>query len=296
MQTINLRYYQSIREALSRCGYTTLPGNCVTLSHMETDDNDISFIEGAPIEKDWGWWSYFLQRYYYGSPEELPNWNAASAAVAGAIDLKPGMRVLDLGSGCGEMAMQLAMRGADALGVEQSEPLVEYCREQAAARGVTAQFAAADMFAYQPDGLFDAVISLNTSFGYGTDQQNRDLVAAIGRWLRPGGVFYCDLVSADRAEAFGCWNDEVAGGRFIVDNSYDAEAHIMTSYPTWVAPDNKTIYIAESPEVVRLYTRSAMEKMMRDAGMTPRRLDKAMGRRFKQTDDQMLTTWIARRE
>jgi SAM-dependent methyltransferase len=263
---------------------------------MINEENDISYIEGTPIEKDWGWWSYFLQRNYYGSAEEMPGWNDASASIARALDLRPGMRLLDLGSGCGEMVLQLALRGADATGIEQSEPLVEYCREQAAARGVHATFIPADMFSFEPDGMFDAVISLNTSFGYGTDEQNRELIARVGRWLRPGGVFYLDLISADHAEAFGCWSDEVAGGRFIVDNSYDPEGHIMTSHPTWVAPDNSTIYIAESPEVVRLYTRAEIEGMMRAAHMTPKRLDRAMGRNFRQTEDQMLTTWIARKE
>lgn len=262
---------------------------------MATEDDDISFIEGEQIEKDWGWWSNFLQREYYGSPAEQPAWIAAAAAVAREIDLRAGARVLDLGSGCGEMILQLAMRGADATGVERSEPLVEYCRQEAASRGVRATFIAADMFTFQPQEKFDAVLSLNTSFGYGSDQENRELIERIGSWLKPGGIFYCDLISADHAEAFGCWNDEVAGGRFIVDNSYDPEERIMTSYPTWVSPDGATIYLAPTPEIVRLYTRQQMEEMMRGADMEPKRLMRAMGRSFRQDEPQMLTTWSARK-
>ncbi|MDB5033702.1 MAG: ubiG 2 [Chlorobi bacterium] len=263
---------------------------------MSETDNDISFIHGEPIEKDWNWWSYFLQRRYYGAPEELANWRATTADIARAIELKPGMRVLDLGSGCGELSIQLALRGADVLGLELSEPLVESCVELAREREVKVTFVAADMFTFEPEGSFDAILSLNTSFGYGTDQQNRDLIGRVGRWLKPGGIFYCDLISSDRAEAFGCWNDTVAGGQFVVDNSYDTDQHIMTSYPTWIAPDNKTIYTAEVPEIVRLYSRADMEDLMRNAGMTPQRQERAMGRRFRQTDEQMLTTWIARRD
>ncbi|MEP7218834.1 MAG: class I SAM-dependent methyltransferase, partial [Bacteroidota bacterium] len=157
-------------------------------------------------------------------------------------------------------------------------------------------FISADMFTFEPEGNFDTILSLNTSFGYGTAEQNRELIGRIGRWLKPGGIFYCDLISSDRAEAFGCWNDTVAGGQFVVDNSYDADQHIMTSFPTWIAPDNQTIYTAEVPEVVRLYSRADMEEMMRNAGMTPQRQERAMGRRFRQTDEQMLTTWIANRD
>ncbi len=262
---------------------------------MYTDDDDISFIQGEQIEKDWGWWSDFLQREYYGSPAELPAWIAAAGAVAREINLRPGSRVLDLGSGCGEMILQLAMRGADAVGIEHSAPLVAHCQEEARKRGVRATFMAADMFSFQPEGTFDAILSLNTSFGYGSDAVNRELIEKIGSWLHPGGVFYCDLISADHAESFGCWNDEVAGGRFIVDNSYDAEQHIMTSYPTWISPEGTSIYVAPTPEVVRLYNRSDMEEMMRAGAMEPKRLSRAMGRGFRQSDDQMLTTWVARK-
>ena len=165
---------------------------------MMNEENDISYITGTPIEKDWGWWSYFLQRNYYGSEDEMPGWSDAAASIARALDVRPGMRLLDLGSGCGEMVIRLAMRGADATGIEQSEPLVEYCRKQAAARGVHATFIPADMFTFEPEGTFDAIISLNTSFGYGSDEQNRELVERMGRWLRPGGAV---RMKADRRSA-----------------------------------------------------------------------------------------------
>jgi SAM-dependent methyltransferase len=262
---------------------------------MHTNDDDISFIQGEYIEKDWDWWSNFLQREYYGAADELDAWKATAVSIAHELELGPGTRMLDLGSGCGEIVLQLALRGVDAMGVEQSTSLVEHCRDLARRRGVAAAFVAADMFAFEPDGLFDAVISINTSLGYGTDEQNRALIARIGSWLKPGGRFFCDLISSDCAEAFGTWSDEVAGGRFLVDNSYDAENRVMTSHPTWVSPDETTVYTATSPEVVRLYSRADMEEMMRAAGMVPRRLDRAMGRKFVQDDGQMLTTWSARK-
>lgn len=261
---------------------------------MHSDnENNISFIQGEHREKDWEWWSNFLQREYYGAPIEQESWRAAVASIAHELDLSPGARLLDLGSGCGETVLQFALRGVDAVGVEQSGSLVEYCRELAQKRGVWATFISADMFSFEPEGSFDAIISINTSFGYGSDEQNRALIAKAGRWLKPGGKLYCDLISADCAESFGCWSDEVANGRLIVDNSYDPERRVMTSYPTWVSPDEAYIYTATSPEVVQLYTRAEMEEMMRAAGLSPRRLDRAMGRKFHQDPEQMLTTWVA---
>ncbi|HVZ40333.1 MAG TPA: class I SAM-dependent methyltransferase [Candidatus Kapabacteria bacterium] len=263
---------------------------------MTNDGDGFEIIPGEHVERDWGWWSDFLQREYYGAPEEMSSWRAAAASIARDTGLAVGTRVLDLGSGCGELTLQLAMRGAETIGVEQSASLVAYCTELAREREVQATFIAADMFAFEPDAPVDLVVSINTSFGYGTDAQNRELIRKIGRWLKPGGIFYCDIISADSAEAFGSWSDMVAGGRFLVDNSYDAERRVMTSHPTWISPDERQIVTAVTPEVIQLYMRAEMEAMMRGAGLEPERLRRAMGRKFDQDEEQMLTTWIARKE
>jgi len=260
--------------------------------------NDVAFDNADQIrlERDWDWWSNFLQREYYGSPDEMQGWELTARAIAGELDLMPGERIVDLGSGCGEVVLRLALRGGQAVGVERSTQLVDYCARTAVERGVAAGFVAADMFEYEPPSELDAILSLNTSFGYGSDEQNRTLIESIGSWLKPGGIFYFDLFTADNAEAFGLWQDTVADGTLIVDNSYDTSERMMTSYPAWAAPDNRTVYYSTEPERIRLYMRAELEEMMRRAGMVPRRLVRAMGRRFKQTDDQMYTTWVARKE
>ncbi|KXK57789.1 MAG: methyltransferase domain-containing protein [Chlorobi bacterium] len=249
-----------------------------------------------PVIKDWNWWSDFLQREYYGNPDEGPAWENVARSLARQLDIGPGTDVLDLGSGCGEVVMRLAMMGARAVGVERSEPLVIHCARTAAERGVVAQFVAADMFTFQPQTMFDVVLSLNTSFGYGNHQQNGELLRNISRWLKPGGKLYLDTFTADNAESFGTWSDALAGGTFVVENSWEPERSVMISHPAWIAPDQETVYYANGPEVVRLYLRQELEQMMADAGLRPRRLQRAMGRRFRQDDTDMHTTWIAERQ
>jgi len=202
------------------------------------------------------------------------------------------MSIIDLGSGCGELAMNLALMGGRVTGVEASSLLTEHCRATAAQRGIAATFVHADMFTWDPGALVDLVLCVNTSFGYGTDDQNLELIARIGRWLRPGGMFYLDVVSADRAESFGTWTDTVAGGRLIVENDWAPVERLMTSIPTWISPQHE-IYVADSPESVRLYHRRVIETSMIDAGLQPRRLRRAMGRQGVQDEMSMGTTWIA---
>ncbi|MGQ0511217.1 MAG: SAM-dependent methyltransferase [Betaproteobacteria bacterium] len=62
--------------------------------------------------------------------------------------VKPGERLIDLGSGDGRLVISAAKRGALALGVEYEEKLVEYARNLASREGVSplVQFVREDLF------------------------------------------------------------------------------------------------------------------------------------------------------
>lgn len=244
--------------------------------------------------RDWDWWSRFLQREYYGGRSEIINWNAAERSLVADLNLQPGMKTLDLGSGCGELEFRLAHRGIRATGVEHSASLVEDCRRIAAEQGLPgAQFVCGDMFAFEPDESPDVVLSLNTSCGYGTDEQNRELIAKIGRWLKPGGKLYLDIVVADNAHSFGTWSDYLAGGTLIVENTWDKAHHKMISWPYWLPPDKEQIYAVDRPEIVQIYTIAEIEEMLVDAGLQAKQLQRAMGRNMRQDGKAMMRTWIA---
>ncbi len=76
--------------------------------------------------------------------------------------LKPGMRVLDLGSGVGDVSMiaaRLVGPTGSVLGVDKSEDAIEHARARAAAAGCEwLKFTNADISALASDQLFDAVI------------------------------------------------------------------------------------------------------------------------------------------
>ena len=249
------------------------------------------------IEHNWDWWSRFLQREYYGSRSEIMNWNAAERSISTDLNLMPGQTVLDLGSGSGELEFRFALRGIKAVGVEQSAALVDDCRRTAVQRGLPgAVFICADMFEFTPEEKFDAVLSLNTSCGYGTDEQNRSLIGRIAEWLKPGGTLYLDTVIADNAQSFGSWSDYLAGGTLIVDNTWDPENQLMTSWPYWLPPEAPEIYAADRPEIVRIYSIAEIEGMLSEAGFRAKTLQRAMGRHMRQDGASMMRTWIALKE
>ena len=73
------------------------------------------------------------------------------------LDPRPGERIADLFCGLGNFTLPIAVRGAEVIGFEASQPLIERARQNALANNAVAQFEVADLF--RPDighfGRFD---------------------------------------------------------------------------------------------------------------------------------------------
>ena len=83
------------------------------------------------------------------------------AHIAAKLDLRPGLRVLDIGCGWGGMALFLhRVAGVDVLGITLSQEQLKVARERAAAAGVSdhVKFALVDYRLL--DGRFDRIVSV----------------------------------------------------------------------------------------------------------------------------------------
>jgi ubiquinone/menaquinone biosynthesis C-methylase UbiE len=80
---------------------------------------------------------------------------------ASRLDLKPGMRVLDVATGTGNLAIPAAKTGADVTGVDIAPNLIEQATARAEAEGVKAKFEVGDAEAMPyEDGTFDVVMTM----------------------------------------------------------------------------------------------------------------------------------------
>ena len=103
--------------------------------------------------------------------------------------IQPGMRVVDLGSGAGDVCMLLAEivgpRGT-VIGIEHDEQAVLHARERVAGAGIeNITFAYSDCENYVPDAPVDAVVGRFVLM-YQADPATT--LAALTKHLRPGGV------------------------------------------------------------------------------------------------------------
>lgn len=101
------------------------------------------------------------------------------------LELKPGMRVVDVACGSGNLAMPAARAGAIVTGVDIATNLLEQARARAESEGLTIQFDEGDAenLPYD-DAAFDVVVSM---FGAMFAPRPELVAAELVRVCRPGG-------------------------------------------------------------------------------------------------------------
>ena len=105
---------------------------------------------------------------------------------AGRLDLKPGMHVLDVATGTGNLAVPAAKTGATVTGIDIAPNLIEQATARAEAEGVDARFEVGDAedLPYE-DGRFDVVM---TMFGAMFAPRPDVTAAELIRVTKPGGL------------------------------------------------------------------------------------------------------------
>lgn len=147
--------------------------------------------------------------------------------------LRPGMSVLDLGSGLGDVALlaaEIVGPSGSVLGADRDRRVTDKARRRVAEEGLsrTVRFEVADVDEFRPDGTFDAVIGRYILL---YQQDPAAVLRRYSRFLRPGGlvIFHeFDLVSIAPAwPACPAWDDALA----LLARAFDAAGALSDCGP-----------------------------------------------------------------
>jgi len=112
------------------------------------------------------------------------------------VTLKKNSVLLDLCCGAGRYAVELARREYSVTGMDLSGHLIKKARLAAGEAGVTVDFHVRDMRDIPYSSHFDGIVNMFTSFGYfREDAENKKVIQAVSRSLKPGGWFVLDFMN-----------------------------------------------------------------------------------------------------
>jgi ubiquinone/menaquinone biosynthesis C-methylase UbiE len=216
------------------------------------------------------WWVSFFDERYLHEYEPLFSLRRDRTEVARVLDvlgLPVGSRVLDVACGQGRHAHLLAEAGLDVDGVDFSEELLARARARGTGPGL--RYTHGDMRALPPEwsGVFDAVVSLSTSFGFFRDPA--DDVVALGefaRVLRPGGMLLWHGASRDgvvsRFLARDWWTTE-DGTTIAQERSFDPLSGLLSVESRWSGRAGETTRLHH----LRLYTATRLAELLAGVGL-----------------------------
>jgi SAM-dependent methyltransferase len=161
-----------------------------------------------------------------------PNWEASSARqsrglseVLGEFGVRPGSAVLDAACGIGTQALGLAQLGYDVTASDLSPAAVARARVEARTRGLTIDFAVADLRRLSSviHGQFAAVVACDNAIPHLlSDAEIAVAFTECRRLLEPGGVLLVsvrDYASIERRTP----DHRPYGSRSVGDSTYSAE-------------------------------------------------------------------------
>ena len=182
--------------------------------------------------------------------------------------------VLDLGCGTGSMTEELAGRGYDMIGVDNSEDMLEIAMEKRQESGHDILYHLQDMQEFELYGTVRAVVSVCDSVNYVTEKEELEQVfRLVNNYLDPGGIFVFDFnteykyreVLGDRTIA-----ENREDSSFIWDNYYYEEEH-MNEYELTLfiqETDQKELYHKyQETHFQRAYTLEEIGELLERSGL-----------------------------
>jgi cyclopropane fatty-acyl-phospholipid synthase-like methyltransferase len=178
-----------------------------------------------------------------------------------ALNLKPGMRLLDFGSGAGRHSYAFARQGLSVTGIDTSKILINEAMKwfHLGKINLDLTFLQADIRHFTSAEKFDVIVSLFTSFGYFDDDSNQEILRKVHDELKVNGQFILDYLHPHEVmRNLVSYEEKIVDGEsVIVKKNIEGDCVVKTI----IFPEN-TYY-----ECIKLYSRKVLEEMLAKNGL-----------------------------
>lgn len=188
--------------------------------HTGTDFSDVKKVEA-----------------YDGKMSKFRDFKGESELILGALDIKPGDTLLEIGTGTGHLARAAAGRCKRVYAVDVSKPMLEYAGSKAEREGIrNVEWVHAGFLTFDFPGIeFDCVVS-NAALHHLPDLWKAVALGRVHRSLKPGGRFFLgDVIFSwgigEMESRVNAWID----GYKTIDEELRCEAmgHLKEEYSTF---------------------------------------------------------------
>ena len=179
--------------------------------------------------------------------------------------------ILDLGCGTGKMTLELARRGYDMTGVDNSSEMLDIASAEAADEGLNILWLLQDMREFELYGTVGVTVSCLDCMNHLTSSKDfKKCLSLVHNYLVPDGLFIFDLngrgkfreVYADNSYVF-----ETESSMCIWQNSYNDKSGICNFYITLFSESENGSYEREDEvQKEKMYTVRSIKNMLSETG------------------------------
>ncbi len=179
--------------------------------------------------------------------------------------------VADLGCGTGSLTCELAERGCEMIGVDQSADMLLLAREKAEKKSLDIMFLNQDMSKFKLYGSVNAIISSLDCVNYLTrTKQLENLFKQVAFYLEPDGIFIFDVNSKYKMEQILGNNTFTydSGDIFYVwESRYSKRTKTCEYHLTFFEEKDGVYTRTDEYQRQRLYERDEIERAAAGAGL-----------------------------
>lgn len=219
------------------------------------------------------WWQNFFDQDYLRLWAHLypkAQCEADAETLRTILDIDAGDRLLDAACGYGRMSLPFAKLGLQVLGVDYSKDLLQRANADLNdSDGLSLRYQQGDLRDSKLPPHFDAAVSLFSSLGYASENDDLLILKNVAQALRPGGRFFVETIHRD-AIVFRRALGQTTGVRgpngltLRENNRFDPKTGHIHSTWTWNSPKEA----GSKYSLIRIYSATELVSLLSRAGFS----------------------------